>query len=88
MSQSAFWTIADAKARLSELLRRASREGPQWIGTRRQYVVVPAELWESHSNPRVPLGRWLVQHFPAGMDLAEPDRRDPPRPVPFADGEE
>jgi hypothetical protein len=34
------WTVAEAKARLSELLRRAREKGPQRIGTRVQYVVI------------------------------------------------
>ncbi len=36
------WTVAEAKARLSEILRLAESEGPQRIGTRRPFVVVPA----------------------------------------------
>ena len=28
------WTVAEAKARLSEILRLASEEGPQRIGTK------------------------------------------------------
>ena len=37
------WTVAEAKARLSEILRLAEAEGPQTIGTRRPFVVVPAD---------------------------------------------
>ena len=32
------WTVAEAKARLSEILRRAEEEGPQRIGTRKEFV--------------------------------------------------
>ena len=35
------WTIAEAKARLSEVLRLAEEEGPQRIGARKPFVVVP-----------------------------------------------
>ena len=35
------WTVANAKARLSEILRLAETEGPQRIGARRSFVVVP-----------------------------------------------
>ena len=35
------WTVAEAKARLSEVLRLSEEEGPQRIGTRKCYVVVP-----------------------------------------------
>ena len=36
------WTVAEAKARLSEILRLAEEEGPQHIGARKPFVVVPA----------------------------------------------
>ena len=81
------WTVADAKARLSEVLRRAREEGPQRIGVRDQYVVVSAEAWDARSAAQPPLGRWLVENLPRGADLAPPDRSDPPRRVPFVDDE-
>ena len=31
------WTVAEAKARLSEILRLAETEGPQHIGARKSY---------------------------------------------------
>ncbi len=83
-----FWTVAEAKARLSELLRLASNEGPQRIGQRKRYVVVSEEEWEKHTRPRLPLGRWLVQRVPRGEELTLPDRTDPPRVAPFEDSEE
>ena len=36
------WTVAEAKAKLSEILRLAEEEVPQRIGTRKSFVVVPA----------------------------------------------
>ncbi len=41
------WTVAEAKARLSEILRLAEEEGPQRIGTRRSFVVRSPEMPES-----------------------------------------
>ena len=79
------WTVSEAKARLSEVLRRAEQEGPQRIGVRRSFVVVPAELWSAHSRSAQPLGRWLVDNMPRGTNLDAPDRREPGRPVPFID---
>lgn len=60
------WTVAEAKARLSEVLRLAEEEGPQRIGTERSFVVVPAEAWygqeqlheQSQQQSRKPLGQW------------------------------
>ena len=81
------WTIADAKARLSEILRLASTEGPQRIGAHRRYVVVPEDLWDKLNATARPLGAWLVENMPrAATDADElllPDRRDPPRDNPF-----
>lgn len=81
------WTIADAKARLSEILRLASTEGPQRIGTQRRYVLVPEDVWDRLNTTSRPLGSWLVDNMPrAAKDADElqlPDRCDPPRANPF-----
>ena len=66
------WTVAEAKARLSEILRLASEEGPQRIGTKTPYVVVPEEEWLKRAEPRIPLGRWLVENMPRIDDLELP----------------
>ena len=78
------WTVAEAKAKLSEILRLAETVGPQRIGRRRPFVVVPAEEWESKVNPRKPLGQWLVENMPRGTNLEVPDRKSK-RPIPFLD---
>ena len=39
------WTVAEAKARLSEVLRLSETEGPQRIGTRKAFIVVPETVW-------------------------------------------
>ena len=77
------WTVTEAKARLSEILRLAESEGPQRIGTRRPFVVVPADAWDNKANPRKPLGRWLIENMPRGVELEVPDRRSA-REVPFS----
>jgi prevent-host-death family protein len=81
------WTVAEAKSRLSEVLRRARDLGPQRIGTRTQYVVVAAEEWDAMTRSRPPIGTWLVQNIPRHTALEPPERGDPPRPIPFV-GEE
>ena len=76
------WTVAEAKARLSEILRLAETEGPQRIGARRPFVVVPAEAWEEKAPPRKPLGQWLIENMPRGVELKLPDRNsNPPHPL-------
>lgn len=78
------WTVADAKAHLSHILRCAEEEGPQRIGRQRTYVVVPEHLWEARSSPEVPMGRWLVENMPRGYELELPSRHSD-RGTPFAD---
>ena len=52
------WTVAEAKARLSEILRLAEEEGPQHIGTRRETPSssCPNAVW--HANNRRHVNRW------------------------------
>ena len=47
------WTVAEAKARLSEVLRLSEEEGPQRIGTRKCYVVVPEDVWQGQNGSQV-----------------------------------
>jgi prevent-host-death family protein len=48
------WTVAAAKARLSEVINRAASEGPQTITRRGRdaAVVVSAEEWERKTKRR------------------------------------
>lgn len=80
------WRVAEAKARLSEILRLADDEGPQRIGTRKTYVIVPENVWEARQKARMPLGKWLVENMPRGSNLEIPDRHEPDRKNPFFSG--
>ncbi len=79
------WTVAEAKAKLSEVLRLAESEGPQRIGTRKPFIVVPAAVWEEKVPPRKPLGQWLIENMPRGTNLEIPRDRISTRPIPFID---
>ncbi len=81
------WTVAEAKARLSEILRLAEKEGPQRIGTRRPFIVVPADAWYEKTGPQKPLGQWLVDNMPRGVNFEAPDRGSN-RQIPFVDEED
>ena len=81
------WTVAEAKARLSEILRLSEEEGPQRIGRRKSFVVVPAETWEAHVPPLKPLGQWLIENMPRGVNLEIPHDRSSRREIPFIDDE-
>ena len=84
-SKERVWTVAEAKARLSEILRRSETHGPQRIGARKAFFVVPAETLQALDPPRKPLGQWLVENLPRGTNLAVPDRHEPEREIPFSE---
>ena len=84
------WTVTEAKAKLSEILRRAETEGPQRIGTRRPFIVVPADAWYGNETQlpkkeRMPFGQWLIENTPRGANLEIPSSRRSNRKIPFVD---
>lgn len=82
------WTVAEAEARLSAMLRRAEEEGPQRIDAGRPFIVVPERPWHERPTPgQKPLGQWLVENMPRGADLEIPGRRESRREIPFFDEE-
>ncbi len=67
------WKLEDAKARFSELVRRAHDEGPQAVTVRgrRAVVIVDAEEYErlATPKPRLPLVEFLESVHMEGLDL-------------------
>lgn len=82
VSNQPAWTIADAKARLSEILRKANTS-PQYIGTKKTYVLIPQETWQQLNQPKIPIGQWLVDNLQGLDELELPQRADPAREIPF-----
>jgi len=78
------WTVAEAKARLSEVLRLASAN-PQYIGAKKSHVIVLAEEWEKSQRISVPMGQWFVGALSGTGDLDLPERADAERDTPFDD---
>lgn len=78
------WRVAEAKARLSEILRLADEQGPQRIGVRRTFVLVSERLWREKAIVREPLGQWLIDNVPRGLNLEIPRERESRREIPFA----
>ena len=78
------WSVKEAKAHLSEILRLAEEEGPQQIGRRKTFVVVAADDWYAKSSPRKPMGQWLVDNIPRGVNLDVSRTRLSRRKIPFA----
>ena len=80
------WTISEAKARLSEVLRLAQEEGAQYIGTKKTFVVIPEEEWrqlKALKEPKKPLGAWLIKNMPTLAEFELPDRDEADREIPF-----
>ena len=76
------WTVAEAKAKLSEVLRLATEE-PQYIGTKQPFVVISEEQWKALSQPKETLGQWIFHNMSDISDLEFPSRQDPDRDLPF-----
>lgn len=71
------WTVQDAKAQLSEILRRAKAGEPQVIGTQDPCVVISAKTFKALTQAQDRhLGRWLVEHAPAGIEIELPPRTE------------
>jgi antitoxin Phd len=72
------WKLEDAKARFSEVVRRAQDEGPQAVTVRgrRAVVIVDAEAYErlAAPAPALPFVAFLEAMHMDGLDLSrEPD---------------
>lgn len=79
------WTLAEANAQLSKILNLAELQGPQRMGDRKRFVVIPEVSWvELQSPQRTPLGQWLIDNSPRGTSLVASDRRSL-RATPFDD---
>lgn len=66
------WTVQDAKAHLSEVLRRARAGEPQRIGLSDGCVVVAERDWNAAKT--TDLGSWLVASAPRGAPLPDAPR--------------
>ncbi len=79
------WTVQEAKAKLSEVLKRAKQGEPQVIGALDPCVVVSMDQYKrlSAHDEEPHLGKWLVDTAPRGFELELPSRDDD-RPDPFA----
>ncbi|HVU62805.1 MAG TPA: type II toxin-antitoxin system Phd/YefM family antitoxin [Phycisphaerales bacterium] len=68
------WNVANAKNRLSEVLDRAEREGPQTIRRRgHAFVLLPADQYEELTGQRRSFKDWILK-APRLDDLELPDR--------------
>lgn len=84
MSEDA-WTVADAKAKLSEVIERARTEGPQAITRhgRTAVVVVAAEEWERKTKRKGSLAEFFASSPLRGSGLKVVRMKARPRKVNF-----
>ena len=81
------WTVAEAQARLPEILRLAAEEGPQRISAGKSFVIAAEHRRPVQVPPRKPMGQWLVENMPRGTNLEIPGGRESRREIPFVTGE-
>ncbi len=90
MARENTWTVSEAKEKLSEVLRLSREQGPQRIGKRETFVVVPEKDWLAIQPKQKRLGDMWVEIFQGidgsdGVDLDLPSRSDPDRPINLPD---
>ena len=67
------WKLEDAKARLSEVVRRAGTAGPQWVTVRgKEAAVILAPEQYRQLLPK-PKGQLSLVRFLQGLDLSKID---------------
>ncbi len=78
------WTVANAKAKLSEVIDRA-QSTPQTItrNGKPSVVVVSAEEWQRKTTRKGTLAEFLMESPLRGADLNLERQRDEPRDLPL-----
>ncbi|MGD9879197.1 MAG: type II toxin-antitoxin system Phd/YefM family antitoxin [Reyranella sp.] len=77
------WTVAEAKARFSEIVERAQSKGPQVITRhgRTAAVVVSADEWERKTRRSGNLAEFFAASPLSGSGIAVKRRRDRARKI-------
>jgi len=77
------WTVAEAKAKLSEVIERAQSRGPQTItrNGRRAVVVVAVDEWERKTRRTGNLAEFFASSPLRGSGLKVRRVKSRPRPI-------
>lgn len=72
---AAIWKLEDAKAKFSEVVRRAHAEGPQYVTVRGEPSVAVIDAIELErllppKKPRLPFVRFMESLYVEGLDLS------------------
>lgn len=80
---TAVWTVAEAKAKFSEVIAQAQSRGPQTVTRhgRSAVVIVSASDWERTTKRAGTLAEFFAASPLRGSGLATARRKDPPRPL-------
>ena len=80
---SGTWTVAEAKAKFSEVVEKARVSGPQTItkNGRTAVVVVSVEEWERKARRRGNLAEFFAESPLRGSGLKASRKKDGPRKV-------
>ena len=80
-ARSETWTVADAKARFSEVIDRALADGPQTItrNGKRAVVVVASEEWERKTKRKGNLAEFFASSPLRDSGLTVERTKDGPR---------
>jgi prevent-host-death family protein len=83
MAKEGLWSVADAKARLSEVIDRTLSDGPQTITRkgRRAVVLVSAEEWDRKTKRVGNLAEFFANSPLRGSDLHVERVKGDPRDV-------
>jgi prevent-host-death family protein len=75
------WTVAEAKAKFSEVIDKARNSGPQAITRhgRTSVIVVSAEEWERKTHRQGNLAEFFAESPLRGSRLRAPRTMDSPR---------
>ncbi|MEA2529492.1 MAG: hypothetical protein QOG89_1136 [Thermomicrobiales bacterium] len=79
--ESGTWAVAEAKARLSEVIARAAEDGPQAItrNGRRVAVVVSSQEWERKTRRQGNLAEFFANSPLRGAEISIERTHDDPR---------
>jgi prevent-host-death family protein len=82
-SSSGSWSVAEAKAKFSEVLTRAESKGPQTItkNGRKTAVIVSAEEWERKTKRKGTLAEFFLNSPLRGSGIDLERSKDGPRPI-------
>lgn len=82
-SDGGTWGVAEAKAHLSEVIERATNDGPQTItrNGRQVAVVVSAQEWERKTKRKGTLADFLAASPLRGLDIDLERVKDGPREI-------